>query len=180
MTILDKPPISELSWHQTILSKNSDGDSKKCCHKNWHVENRQNRQTNKPTVNKIFLSGQFRSNPFGGIHKGSPRSGGRGSARSGPNVIRWPTQPTLPPKPPFLPPEKNLNISGTSGQIGLKFEKNDFQKFELPPLWLDQSSRIKSISTSDSQADKTGNADIWVPRESGRQAATMSMETSLA
>ena len=80
----------------------------------------------------------------------------------------------------FLPPEKNLNISGTSGQIGLKFEKNDFQKFVLPPSWLDQSSRVKSISTSDSPADKTGNADIRVPRESGTQAATMSMETSLA
>ena len=51
-------------------------------------------KTDKPTVDKIFLSGQFPSNPFGGIHKGSPRSGGRGSARSGPNVIRggglWP------------------------------------------------------------------------------------------
>ena len=87
----------------------------------------------------------------------------------------WPTQRTLPPKLPFLPPEKNLIISGTSGQIGLKFEINDFQKFVLPPSWLDQSSRVKSISTSDSPADKTGNADIRVQRESGKQAATTSV-----
>ena len=91
----------------------------------------------------------------------------------------WPTQQTLPPKPPFLPPEKNLNISGTSGQIGLKFEINDFQKFVLPPSWLDQSSRVKSILTSDSPADKTSNADSGVPRKSGTQVATTSVETSV-
>ena len=67
----------------------------------------------------------------------------------------WPTQRTLPPKLPLLPPEKNLIISGTSGQIGLKFEINDFQKFVLPPSWLDQSSRVMSISTSNSPIDKT-------------------------
>ena len=54
----------------------------------------ENRQTDKPTVDKIFMSRQFCSDPFGAIHKGSPRLGGRGSGRSGQNVTRgggfWP------------------------------------------------------------------------------------------